>query len=80
LLFIIYINILLPALNTTSELIIFADYTNVIIYSKNFDDVCRMSNTFLSHMNKWFTAKKMALNVDESNVIKLITNTWPQYA
>jgi hypothetical protein len=56
LLFIIYINGIPSTINTLSEPILFADDTSVIIYGKNFVDFSTVSNTFLSHMNKWFTS------------------------
>jgi hypothetical protein len=64
-LFIIYINDLTPTINNLSKPTIFADGTSVLIYSKNFDDFCTVSNTVLSHMSEWFTANKMALNLDK---------------
>jgi hypothetical protein len=79
LLFIIYINDLLPTINTLSELIFFADDTVVIIYSKNFDDFSTLSNTVLSHMSKLFTFNKLVLNLNKTNIIKHITNKSPQY-
>jgi hypothetical protein len=30
-------------------------------------------------MSKWFTANKLALNLDKTNIIKFITNNSPQY-
>jgi hypothetical protein len=36
--------------------------------------------TVVSHMRKWFTANKLALNLDKTNIIKFITNNSPQYA
>jgi hypothetical protein len=66
-------------MNTLSETILFADNTSVIISSKNFDDFSAMSNTVLSHMSKWFSSNKLVLNLDKTNIIKLITNKSPQY-
>jgi hypothetical protein len=34
----------------------------------------------LPHISKWFTANKLALNLDKTNIIKFITNNSPQYA
>jgi hypothetical protein len=45
LLFIIYINYLPPTLKKSSEPIIFADDTSVIISSKKFDDFCATANS-----------------------------------
>jgi hypothetical protein len=50
----------------------FADDTNVIIFSKSVD-FSSLSDTILSHMRKWFTANNLTINLDETNVIKFIT-------
>jgi hypothetical protein len=71
LLFIIYINGLSPRNDTISEPIIFADDTNVIISSKNCDDFCMSTNTFLVYMNKWFMGNKVALNLGRNKYNKI---------
>jgi hypothetical protein len=80
LLFIIYINDLPPMINTLSEPNIFPGDMRVIIPSKISDNFCLMSNTVLSNVSKWYTANKLALNLDKTNVIRFITNILPQYA
>jgi hypothetical protein len=67
------INDLPPTLNTSSVPIIFADDTSVIISGKNLGDFCILSNRVLSHMNKSFSANKVFLILDKTNVIKFIT-------
>jgi mannose/fructose/N-acetylgalactosamine-specific phosphotransferase system component IID len=52
LLFIVYINDLLPTINNLAAPIIFADGTSAIISSKNLDDFCMLSNRVLSLMGK----------------------------
>jgi hypothetical protein len=54
----IHINDLPPTINTLSEHILFIDDTSVTISSKNFYDFSAMSNTFHSHISKWFTSNK----------------------
>jgi hypothetical protein len=66
-LFIIYINDLPPTINNLSKPIIFTD------------DFCTISNTVISHMSEWFTANKMALNLDKTNITEFKTNNAPQY-
>jgi hypothetical protein len=78
--FITYTNDLSSTINTLSQPIIFADDTSVVIYSKRFDDFCVTWNILLSHMNKQFTANKLAPNLYETNIIKFITNNSLQYA
>jgi hypothetical protein len=65
--FIIYINSSIP--------IIFAEDTSVIISSKNLYNFCILSNKVLSQMSKRFSADKLSLNLDKTNVIKFTTKT-----
>ena len=70
-LFITYINNLPLRINYVSEPISFADDTSVIISSRNFKDLCSVSNLLLSQMNKWF-ATNLVLNLDKTNMMKCI--------
>jgi hypothetical protein len=65
-------------LNTSSIPIIFVD-TSVISSSKKLDDFCILLNKVLSQMSKWFSASKLSLNLDKTNVIKFTTKNSPQY-
>jgi hypothetical protein len=70
LLFIIYINDIPPTIktiNTLTEPIIFA-------FIGTFGDFCAKSSIVISHMSKWFTANKLALNLDKTNIIKFMYN------
>ena len=58
-------------INALSELIIFTDDTSVIS-GQNVDDFSSVSNIVLSHMSKLLTANKLALNVDEVNIVNSI--------
>jgi hypothetical protein len=79
LLFIIYMNDLPPTQRTSSIPIIFPDDTSVIISGKNSHDCCMLSSKVLSQTCKWFSANKLSLNLEKTNVIKFITNNSPQY-
>jgi len=72
-LFITYINNLPLRINYVSEPISFADDTSVIISSRNFEDLCLLSNLVLSHMIKWFAANNFVLNLDKKNIMKFTT-------
>jgi hypothetical protein len=72
--FIIYINYLPPTINTLVIPITFADDTSVVITSENLDEFGRLANAVVSYMSKWFTANKLALNLDKTNTIKFTTN------
>jgi hypothetical protein len=77
--FVIYINGLPPKLRTSSISIIFAVDTSIIISGKNLNDCCMVSNRVLSQMSKWFSAKKVSLNLEKTTVIKLIAKNLPQH-
>lgn len=79
LLYILYINILPPRINTLLEPVIFADETGGIISSKNFHDLHLKADIVVSHICRWFTAS-LSLNVVETSVIKFIMNNCLPYA
>jgi hypothetical protein len=70
LLFMVYILDLPPTLKTSSVPIIFA-----IVSGKNLIDFYMLSNKVLSQMIKWFSAKKLSLNLEKTNVITFIKKT-----
>ena len=70
--FIIYINHLPLTINNISKQVIFADDTRVVTSNRNFEDFCSMSNLVLSHIIKWFTANSSVLNLDKTDITKLI--------
>jgi hypothetical protein len=56
----------------------FADHTSVIIYSKKFDDF-HTSKIVVCQMSKWFSADKLALQLDKTNIIKFTTKNSSQH-
>jgi hypothetical protein len=80
LLFIIYISDLPLRINSISEPVLFADDTSVIIYNRNFEDFCTISNSVLSSMIEWFSANKLVLNLEKTNTMKFVTNNSPHCA
>jgi hypothetical protein len=62
LLFIIYIDDLPLRINSVSESVLFAHDSSVIIWSRNFDDFCSMSNSVFSCVIKLFAANNFVLN------------------
>jgi hypothetical protein len=75
LLFIIYINDLSPTIHTLSKPIIFDDDKRVIISTKMFDEFCRISNMVLCHVIKWFSANRLSLNPDKTNLLRIIPHS-----
>jgi hypothetical protein len=63
LLFIVCINCFPPIRNTLPVPITFMYEPRVMISSKNFDNFFTVSNAILFHINTWFTASKLALNL-----------------
>jgi hypothetical protein len=70
LLFNTYINDFPLGVNTTSNAIMFADDTSVLISNKNFNEFKNAFNTVLNHITKWFHANQPILNMDKMNIIK----------
>jgi hypothetical protein len=68
-LFIIFINDFPLTINPISESILIVDETSVIISSRNFEDFRSVSN-----MIKWFATDKFVQNLDDTNIMKFITN------
>jgi len=56
-----------------SETISFADDTNVIISSSNYKYLCSKNIFVLSHIIKWFAVNNLVLNLDKTNIIKILT-------
>jgi hypothetical protein len=73
LLFIVHINDHLLRINPVSESILFADYTSVIISSRNLEDFCSVTNLVLCYMIKWFAANNLLPNLDIMNIMKFLT-------
>jgi hypothetical protein len=80
LLFIMKVNDLPSTKKYLTNTNIFTDKTSIIISSKHFDDLCILSNTALSCLSNCFTANKLVLNINKTNIITFITNTSPQYS
>jgi hypothetical protein len=80
LLFVIYINDLPLRIDSLSEPILFADDISVIISNRDFEDVCTISNSGLSSMIEWFSANKLVLNLEKTNIMKFVTNNSPHCA
>ena len=46
-------------INSTSEPILFAGDTSVLISNRNLEDFCSVLNLAVSHMIKWFAVNKL---------------------
>ena len=65
LLFLIYVNDICNAA-PEAKIKLFADDTNVFIYSNNKALVVKQANQFINDSNCWFTANKLSINIDKT--------------
>ena len=77
LLFLVYINDLPLRINSLAEPILFADNTSVIISNRNFIEFSTTANLVLACMIEWFSANKLILNLEKTNIMKFVTNNLP---
>ena len=62
--FIIYTYYDLPvSINHTTDVVLFADDTGVLIINKNYDDFKQKVNLTLSSVSQWFDANQLVLNI-----------------
>jgi hypothetical protein len=80
LLFLVCINDLPLRINSLAEPTLFADDTNVIISNRNFIEFSITVNLVQAHMIEWFSANKLVLNLEKTNIMKFVTNNLPYCA
>jgi hypothetical protein len=80
LLFLVYINDLPLRINSLAESILFANDTSVIISNRKFIEFSTTANVVLAHMIEWFSANKLVLNWEKTNIMKFVTNNLPYCA
>ncbi len=68
LLFIIYINDLIY-LSNYSNMLLYADDTNILFSHSDLDQLVDHVNSELCNISSWFKANKLSLNIDKSNYI-----------
>jgi hypothetical protein len=68
LLFLVYINDLPLQINSLAKPILFADDSSVIISNGNFIEFSISANQVLAHMIEWFSANKLVLNLEKTNI------------
>jgi len=76
-LFLVYINDLSLRINSLAEPILFADNTSVIISNRNFIEFSTTAKLVLARMIEWFSANKLVLNPEKTNILKFVTNNLP---
>jgi hypothetical protein len=60
-------------INSLAEPILFADDTSVITCNGNFIDFSTSANQVLARMIEWFSATKLVLNLEKTNIMKFVT-------
>ena len=68
LLFLLFINDL-PNASHLLHFLLFADDTNIFVSHKSYDKLIELMNQELIHVNNWFIANKLSLNVSKTNYI-----------
>jgi len=67
-------------INSLAEPILFFDDASVIISNENFIDFTTSANQVLEHMIEWFSANKVVLNLEKTNIMKFVTINQPYCA
>ena len=80
LLFLVYINDLPLRINSIAERILFADDSSVIISNRNFEKFSTTAKIVLAHTIERFKANNLFLNLEETNILKFVTNNLPHSA
>jgi hypothetical protein len=79
LLFLVYINDLSLIINSLAEPTLFADDTSVTISNNNLTEFSTTANPVLARMIEWFSANRLVLNLEKTNILKFVTNNLPYY-
>ena len=62
-------------INKTSVHLIFADYTSILFAHYNLIDFNKNIHKRLVTLNKWFKAKQLSLNINNTNYLHFTTNS-----
>ena len=74
LLFLVYINDMINSL-TVSQPILYADDTNIFLTGRDLTSMTHTFNTELTHLNQWFTANRLSLNISKTHAMLFTLNT-----
>ena len=69
-LFNIYINDLLGSIDNSSNVIMYADYTSILISDNCYEELNRNFNQVLYNTLRWFQASQLVLNMEKSKIVK----------
>ena len=72
-LFIIYINDICNV-SKLLKFILFADDTNILYQHDDYNVLCKIINDELLNLSKWFSVRKLSLNVNKTNLCVLEIN------
>ena len=76
LLFLIYVNDLTKCL-TSGQAIMFADDTNLFFNNVSYTELFKNANEELHKVDFWFTANKLTLNIENTEIITFKTRNSP---
>jgi hypothetical protein len=75
----LYINDFPCIINKVSDIIIFADDTNIVISSTNFTELNSKVNSVLHCISKWLQNNQLVLNVNKTHLVKFASSKSPSY-
>jgi hypothetical protein len=75
-LFLFFINDLPLRTNSLAESILFADDTSVVISNRNFIEFSTTANIVLAGIIEWFSANRLDLNLEKTNIMKFVTKNY----
>jgi len=70
LLFNIYINDLPGSIDNSSNVMMYADDTRILIFNNCYEDLNRNFNQVLYNTFKWFQTNQLVLNMEKTNTVK----------
>jgi hypothetical protein len=73
LLFLLSINELPKSINDGAEMVLFADYTSIIVASPIRTEVKNNVIKVFQDINRWFTANLLSLNVEKTQFMQFVT-------
>jgi hypothetical protein len=68
--FSVYINDFLCIINKVTHTILFADDTNILVSSSDFNELNSKLNSILCCISKWFQNNQLVLNLNKTHIIK----------
>jgi hypothetical protein len=75
----VYINYFPCIISKVSDIILFADDTNILIFSNNFTELNSKLNAVLHCISKWFQHNQLVLNLNKTHLVKFASSKSSSY-